>query len=66
MREGVVGPKYTISSIVLGLHFLYFVQLDCQGEIIAKRLTPIWKERGVTLETKVKLVNVWVFPIVLY
>ena len=29
-------------------------------------LTSIWKDRGVTLETKVKLVNVWVFPIVLY
>ena len=29
-------------------------------------LTPIWKGRGVTLETKVKLVKVLVFPIVLY
>ena len=29
-------------------------------------LTSIWKDRGVTLETKVKQVNVLVFPIVLY
>ena len=29
-------------------------------------LTSIWKDRGVTQETKVKLVNVLVFPIVLY
>ena len=29
-------------------------------------LTSIWKDRGVTLETKVKLEKVLVFPIVLY
>ena len=29
-------------------------------------LTLIWKDRGVTMETKVKLVKVLVFPIVLY
>ena len=29
-------------------------------------ITSIWKDRGVTLETKVKLVKVLVFPIVLY
>ena len=29
-------------------------------------LTSIWKDRGVALESKVKLVNVLVFPIVLY
>ena len=29
-------------------------------------LKSIWKDRGVTLETKVKLVKVLVFPIVLY
>ena len=29
-------------------------------------LTSIWKDRGVTLETKVRLVKVLVFPIVLY
>ena len=29
-------------------------------------LTSIWKDRGVTLETKVKLAKVLVFPIVLY
>ena len=29
-------------------------------------LTSIWKDRGVTMETKVKLVKVLVFPIVLY
>ena len=29
-------------------------------------LTSIWKDRGVTLETKVKLVKVLVFPIVLH
>ena len=29
-------------------------------------LTSTWKDRGVTLETKVKLVKVLVFPIVLY
>ena len=29
-------------------------------------LTQIWKDRGVTLETKVKLLKVLVFPIVLY
>ena len=29
-------------------------------------LTSIWKDRGVTLESKVKLVTVLVFPIVLY
>ena len=28
--------------------------------------TSIWKDRGVTMETKVKLVKVLVFPIVLY
>ena len=31
-----------------------------------RRLTSTWKDRGVTLETKVKLVKVLVFPIVLY
>ncbi len=30
------------------------------------RLTSIWKDRGVTMETKVKLAKVLVFPIVLY
>ena len=29
-------------------------------------LTSIWKDRGITLETKVKLVKVLVFPIVVY
>ncbi len=29
-------------------------------------LTSIWKDRGVTMETKVKLVKVLVFPIVRY
>ena len=29
-------------------------------------LTSIWKDRGETMETKVKLVKVLVFPIVLY
>ena len=29
-------------------------------------LTSIWKDRGVTMETKVKLMKVLVFPIVLY
>ena len=29
-------------------------------------LTSLWKDRGVTLETKVKLVKVLVFPIVIY
>ena len=29
-------------------------------------LTPIWKDKGVTLETNVKVVKVLVFPIVLY
>ena len=29
-------------------------------------LTSIWKDKGVTLETKVKLVKVYVYPVVLY
>ena len=36
------------------------------GKAAMGGLTSIWKDRGVTLETKVKLVNVLVFPIVLY
>ena len=36
------------------------------GKAAIGGLTSIWKDRGVTLETKVKLVNVLVFPIVLY
>ena len=36
------------------------------GKVAVGGLTSIWKERGVTLKTKVKLVNVFVFPIVLY
>ena len=35
------------------------------GKAAMGGLTSIWKDRGVTLETKVKLVNVLVFPIVL-
>ena len=37
------------------------VEYDAMG-----RLTSIWKDRGVTMETKVKLVKVLVFPIVLF
>ena len=29
-------------------------------------LTTVWKDRGITLQTKVKLVKALVFPIVLY
>ena len=36
------------------------------GKVVMGGLTSIWKDRGVTLETKVKLVKVLVFPIVLY
>ena len=36
------------------------------GKAAMGGLTSIWKDRGVTLETKVKLVKVLVFPIVLY
>ena len=36
------------------------------GKAAMGRLTSIWKDKGITLETKVKLVNVLVFPIVLY
>ena len=36
------------------------------GKIHNGRTNIIWKDRGVTLETKVKLVKVLVFPIVLY
>ena len=36
------------------------------GKAAMGGLTSIWKDRGVPLETKVKLVNVLVFPIVLY
>ena len=36
------------------------------GKAAIGGLTSIWKDRGVTLETKVKLVKVLVFPIVLY
>ena len=36
------------------------------GKAAMGGLTPIWKDRGITLETKVKLVKVVVFPIVLY
>ena len=35
------------------------------GKAAVGGLIPIRKDRGVTLETKVKLVNVLVFPIVL-
>ena len=36
------------------------------GKAAMGGLTSIWNDRGVTLETKVKLVKVLVFPIVLY
>ena len=36
------------------------------GKAAMGGLTSIWKDRGVTLETKVKLVKMLVFPIVLY
>ena len=36
------------------------------GKAAMGGLTSIWKDRGVTMETKVKLVNILVFPIVLY
>ena len=36
------------------------------GKAAMGGLTSIWKDRGVSMETKVKLVNVLVFPIVLY
>ena len=36
------------------------------GKAAMGGLTSLWKDRGVMLETKVKLVNVLVFPIVLY
>ena len=36
------------------------------GKAATGGLTSIWKDRGITLETKVKLVKVVVFPIVLY
>ena len=36
------------------------------GNAAMGELTPIWKDRGVAMETKVKLVNVLVLPIVLY
>ena len=36
------------------------------GKAAMGGLTSVWKDRGVTLETKVKLVKVVVFPIVLY
>ena len=36
------------------------------GKFAMGELTSIWKDRGVTMKTKVKLVKVLVFPIVLY
>ena len=36
------------------------------GKAAIGELTSIWKDRGVTMETKVKLVKVLVFPIVIY
>ena len=36
------------------------------GKAAMGELTSIWKDRGVTMETKVKLVKVLVFPIVRY
>ena len=36
------------------------------GKAAMGGLTSIWKDRGVTMETKVKLMKVLVFPIVLY
>ena len=36
------------------------------GKAAMGGLTSIWKDRGVTMETKVKLLKVLVFPIVLY
>ena len=36
------------------------------GKAAMGGLTSIWKDRGVTMETKVKLVKVLVFPIVIY
>ena len=36
------------------------------GKSAIRRLTSIWKDGGVALETKVKLVKVLVFPIALY
>ncbi len=36
------------------------------GRAVMGGLTSIWKDRGVMIETKVKLVKVLVFPIVLF
>ena len=36
------------------------------GKAVIGGLTSIWKDRGVMLETKLKLVKVLVFPIILY
>ena len=41
-------------------------RIATMGKAAMGGLTPIWKDRGVTLETKVTLVNNLVFPIVLY
>ena len=41
-------------------------RIIAMGKSAMGGLTSIWKDRGVTLETKVKLVKVLVFPIVLY
>ena len=41
-------------------------RIIAMGKAAMGRLTSIWKDRGVTLVTKVKLVKVLVFPIVLY
>ncbi len=40
-------------------------RIIAMGKAAMGRLTSIWKDRGVTLVTKVKLVKVLVFPIVL-
>ena len=69
--EMVVDGKH----IEVVSHFIFLGSLItkdgfCEKEIRRRfamgRLTKIWKDRGITLRTKIRLVKALVFPIVLY
>ena len=78
MATGDIGEVTVDIEVVTKLVFLGALITEdalCEKEVRRRiamgksemgGLTSIWKDRGVTLETKVKLVNVLVFPIVLY
>ena len=79
VTTGYIG-EVTVDGKHFGSNEIHFLgSVDYQGTMLEgsakknsyrktamERLTSIWKDRGVTLETKVKLVNALAFPIVLH